>query len=428
MAKSFLKSGKIFLVTALCFLITGLTLIVPVSASASEVKNEILTLSVQDNPEESAYASFMLRKAGDDVADTLTYAQFYSSYTVVNINGVSHRYSDGEVVTPAYVAQDGSIVTVQNFDGVAITQRLLLTTGNSSKEDMLLIHYSAKNNTESDVLFSVKVVIDPTIAKSETDMVKVDGVSYNTEKTFSGEEISDTWSITDYDSNILAYGILDIDLEMPDKFQIADWKNLYDYKGSYQTSNRNVIIDNAVAVIWENRSVASQAKVDFGTKYGLYSEDEIIVTEPTTEEPTTVAPTTVAPTTVAPTTVAPTTVAPTTVAPTTVAPTTVAPTTVAPTTVAPTTVAPTTVAPTTVAPTTVAPTTVEPTEVESTNAEVTTVAPTQDTTQQVTTKPFVNPDSYAPKTGSPFRMFGAVMMLVASGVSMFIYSKKRREN
>ena len=170
LTKSFLKSGKIFLVTSLCFLITGLTLIVPVSASASEVKNEILTLSVQDNPEESAYASFMLRKSSDDVADTLTYAQFYSSFTVVNINGVSHRYSDGEVVTPAYVAQDGSIVTVQNFDGVAITQRLLITTGNSSKEDMLLIHYSAKNNTESDVLLSVKVVIE-TVTKFVADMV-----------------------------------------------------------------------------------------------------------------------------------------------------------------------------------------------------------------------------------------------------------------
>lgn len=177
----FLKSGKLFLVTALCFLLVGITLIIPVKVSASEITNGILLLKVQDNPEETNYASFMLSKADDK--STLTYSQFFSSYTTVNINGVSYQYSDGKVVTPAYVANDNSVVTVQDFNGVEITQRLLLTTGNSSKEDMLLIHYSAKNTTTSNVLISIKTVIDPTLSKKETDMIQFNGMEYNVEKT-----------------------------------------------------------------------------------------------------------------------------------------------------------------------------------------------------------------------------------------------------
>lgn len=361
----FLKSGKLFLVTALCFLLVGITLIIPVKVSASEITNGILLLKVQDNPEETNYASFMLSKADDE--STLTYSQFFSSYTTVNINGVSYQYSDGKVVTPAYVANDNSVVTVQDFNGVEITQRLLLTTGNSSKEDMLLIHYSAKNTTTADVLLSIKTVIDPTLSKKETDMIQFNGISYNIEKNFIDQQISDDWCIKDSDNkNIVAYGMLDIGLDMPNKFQIADWKNLYDCKGVYLTKNDSTIEDNAVAVIWENRTLVANEKIDLGTKYGLYSEEDVIPTVPTPTEKPTKAPVETKPTEKP----------------------------------------------------TKAPIKTEPTK----KAESTTNA-----TAQGTTQPFVNPDTYAPKTGDSFKTFGAVVMFMASGLCIVLYGKKRRE-
>ena len=374
----FLKSGKLFLVTALCFLLVGITLIIPVKVSASEITNGILLLKIQDNPEETNYASFMLSKADDK--STLTYSQFFSSYTTVNINGVSYQYSDGKVVTPAYVANDNSVVTVQDFNGVEITQRLLLTTGNSSKEDMLLIHYSAKNTTTSNVLISIKTVIDPTLSKKETDMIQFNGMEYNVEKNFIGQQISDDWCIKDSDNkNIVAYGILDIGLDMPNKFQIADWKNLYDCKGVYLTKNDSTIEDNAVAVIWENRTLVANEKIDLGTKYGLYSEEDVIPTVPTPTEKPTEVPT------------------------------------------APTPTEKPTKAPVETKPTekpTKAPIKTEPTK----KAESTTNA-----TAQGTTQPFVNPDTYAPKTGDSLKMFGAVVMFMASGLCIVLYGKKRRE-
>lgn len=374
----FLKSGKLFLVTALCFLLVGITLIIPVKVSASEITNGILLLKVQDNPEETNYASFMLSKADDE--STLTYSQFFSSYTTVNINGVSYQYSDGKVVTPAYVANDNSVVTVQDFNGVEITQRLLLTTGNSSKEDMLLIHYSAKNTTTADVLISIKTVIDPTLSKKETDMIQFNGIAYNIEKNFIDQQISDDWCIKDSDNkNIVAYGMLDIGLDMPNKFQIADWKNLYDCKGVYLTKNDSTIEDNAVAVIWENRTLVANEKIDLGTKYGLYSEEDVIPTVPTPTEKPTEVPT------------------------------------------APTPTEKPTKAPVETKPTekpTKAPIKTEPTK----KAESTTNA-----TAQGTTQPFVNPDTYAPKTGDSFKTFGAVVMFMASGLCIVLYGKKRRE-
>jgi hypothetical protein len=264
-------ASKLLVVLALCFALCGTALILPIRVFAGEISNGILTLAVQDDPQETAYASFMLRKATEE--STLTYAQFYSSYTTVSINGVSYRFGEGEVVTPAYLTENNEVVAVQRFDGVQVTQTLKLTTGNSSKEDMLLIAYSAENQTENEVLLSVRMLIDPTIAKSETDMVQVNGKPCDMEKTFVGAEIADNWCIKNASGDIVAYGIVKSESGKPDRMQVANWDKLYDQKLGYQTAFDAAVEDNAVALIWENKQLSADASMDFSTKYGLYSEE-----------------------------------------------------------------------------------------------------------------------------------------------------------
>jgi hypothetical protein len=271
LVKKFLGTGKLFLVLALCFALCGTLLILPIRVFAGEISNGILTLTVQDDPQDTAYAAFMLKKDAEE--STLTYAQFFSSYTTVSVNGLSYRFGEGEVVTPAYATRNNEVIAVQRFGGVQVTQTLKLTTGNSSKEDMLLIHYSAENQTDSDALISIRILIDPTLAKSETDLVQVNGTFCNTEKTFVGAEVADNWCIKDDSGAIVAYGILNTETGKPDQFQIGNWSNLYDRKNGYQTGEDAVIEDNAVAVVWENEQLSSGASMDFATKYGLYSED-----------------------------------------------------------------------------------------------------------------------------------------------------------
>lgn len=271
LVKRFLGTGKLFLVLALCFALCATALILPINAFAGKISNGILTLTVQDDPLDTAYAAFMLKRANED-QDTLTYAQFFSSYTTVSINGTSYRFGEGEVVTPAYATQNNEVIAVQSFGGVQVTQTLKLTTGNSSKEDMLLIAYSADNQTEQEVLFSVRIVIDPTLAKSETDMIQVNGTLCNTEKTFTGAEVANDWRIKDASGEIVAYGILNADTGKPDRMQVANWDKLYDHKIGYQTAFDAVVEDNAVALVWENKQLPADASMDFSTKYGLYSE------------------------------------------------------------------------------------------------------------------------------------------------------------
>ena len=271
MVKKTGAAGKLMLVLALCFALCGTTLILPIRAFAGEISNGILTLAVQDDPQETAYASFMLKKATEE--STLTYAQFYSSYTTVSINGVCYRFGEGEVVKAAYLTENNEVVAVQCFDGVQITQTLKLTTGNSSREDMLQIAYSAENQTEQKILLSVRVLIDPTIAKSETDAVQINGTPCNTEKTFSGAEVADNWCIKSASGEILAYGIVKSETGKPDKMMVANWDKLYDHKTGCQTDADAAVEDNAVALVWENKQLSADETMDLSTKYGLYSED-----------------------------------------------------------------------------------------------------------------------------------------------------------
>lgn len=271
MAKKTGAAAKLLLVLALCFALCGTVLILPIRVFAGEVSNGILTLAVQDDPQETAYASFMLRKTADESA--LTYGQFYSSYTTVSINGVSYRFDEGEVVTPAHLTADNEVVAVQCFDGVEVTQTLKLTTGNSSREDMLQITYSAENQTEQEILISVRMLIDPTIAKSETDAVFVNGTPCDMEKTFIGAEIADDWCIKDAGGDIVAYGIVKSETGKPDRMLVANWDKLYDHKMGCQTAFDAKIEDNAVALLWENKQLSVGEAMEFSTKYGLYSED-----------------------------------------------------------------------------------------------------------------------------------------------------------
>ena len=63
MVKKTGAAGKLLLVLALCFALCGTALILPIRVFAGEISNGILTLAVQDDPRETAYASFMLKKA-----------------------------------------------------------------------------------------------------------------------------------------------------------------------------------------------------------------------------------------------------------------------------------------------------------------------------------------------------------------------------
>ena len=236
------------------------------SANVSELHNEHLFVRVQNDAKMPVYGGFML-KTGDN--ESLTYPQFYSSFATIKINGVVKKFSDGTPVSPIRVV-DGTIIAVQNFDGVEITQRLSIVTGYSDEKNMLSAEYSVENKTNSNVAVAVRLLVDPTLDNSESGVVIAGGKSFTHETTLSGAQIPDTWHINNVDGKAAVFGIVS-GASKPSAFQIADWENLYNNHFDYNTSADTLISDNAVAFTWDGTVNAGQA-VQYSTRIGLFSE------------------------------------------------------------------------------------------------------------------------------------------------------------
>ncbi len=268
------RISKAFTAIALCNAIAAVCMLNPFNARGLETSNDYLSLKVQDDADEPVYGGFMLMKNGEEMSDTLTYSQFYSSFAAVNINGTVKLFSDGEKVKDTYTDDDGSVVTVQDFDGVEITQKLSFSTGESERADMLRIEYLAENKTDKDVLVSIRLLIDPTISDSESDPITVNGSTLENETALSGESVPKTWCIKDEQGNISAYGITSDEDSAPDVFQSANWNNLYNSHFAYTADSSLQVTDNAAALTWSDRKIAAGENFRCSTKYGLYSNDE----------------------------------------------------------------------------------------------------------------------------------------------------------
>lgn len=242
----------------------------PVVTNGISIHNDYLELTVQDDSDAKDFGGYMLRKNSDDPSETLTYSQYCTSFAQVNINGTVRLFSEGENVRKPYTDSDGAVITVQDFDGVEITQRLSFSTGNTSSYDMLRIEYIAENKTEDDVKISVRTVIDPTIADSESDAVQVSGTAYTTETSFSGSSLPKTWCIKNSAGAITAYGITSDGSKAPDVLDVADWKDIYNAQFGYKAGGE--VSDNAVALTWSDKTLKAGEDMTCGTKYGLYSE------------------------------------------------------------------------------------------------------------------------------------------------------------
>lgn len=256
---------------SVCCGVTSAVLLRPLETSGISISNDYLLLQVQDDSDETGYGSYQLFKNTGSSKENITYAQFYTSFAQISVNGNVCLFSEGETVRELYNDEQKSIITVKSFNGVEITQTLSFSTGNTKNNDMLKIEYSAVNKNEESVMVSVRAVIDPTIADSDSDAIIVNKAEYKEETGFSGSDIPRDWSVRDEKGNIAAYGIVSDSGSKPDYFDIADWENLYNDRFDYVPSE--AVSDNAAAITWENRTLESGDKLVCSTKYGLYSEN-----------------------------------------------------------------------------------------------------------------------------------------------------------
>lgn len=263
---------SLFAVLALCNAVAAMVLINPLKAKGCEISNDYLVLRMQEDKGESNYGGFILLKNDGENTETLTYSRFYSSFASFNINGTVKRFGDGDQIKAPYTEKDGSVVAVQDFNGIEITQKLSFSTGNSERADMLRIEYEAENKTDSDALISAELIIDPTLSGSESDFIQADGTAFENEITLNGDSVPDSWCIKDEQGSISAYGITSGSDISPDTFMAANWHNLYNNRNGYRTESGTAITDNAVALNWSDVKLSAGENFSCSTKYGLYSE------------------------------------------------------------------------------------------------------------------------------------------------------------
>lgn len=264
------RVSAVFAAASVCSFAAAALSLKPMDACGVGIHNDYLALSVNDSEGATDYAGYVLKKNSGGADDTLTYSQYCTSFAEVSVNGNVKLYSEGKTVKKPYAAADGSVITVQDFGGVEIEQRLSFAEGNTSNYDMLRIEYKIENKTGEDVSATVRTIVDPTIAGSESDPIKVGGVSYTEEKSFKGGDIPKEWFVQNSEGKTLAYGVTSDGSDAPDAFDIADWENLFNDRFAYKAGG--AISDNAVAITWSDKTVKAGEKYSVGTKYGLYSE------------------------------------------------------------------------------------------------------------------------------------------------------------
>lgn len=238
------------------------------------MQNSFICLSVEQDENQGEYLRYRLDSTGgqtankDDDNKNLTYHNFFSNLTTININGQNYIYGKGtDVSEPSFNAAEKCHTSSQKFGDVVIEQKLSFAEGfTEGCEDMLKVSYKVLSASEND-LIGVRIVIDPMLDNDDEALLSVNSVDIKNESVFN-EEIPKEWGAVKKDNiNVSAFGKTDGVPVMPDSIIFSNWDSLYDSLWDYEPDINKVIKDAAAAVKW-NPSVNSVDK-EFATYYGI---------------------------------------------------------------------------------------------------------------------------------------------------------------
>ena len=265
----------------------------------ASLENDFIRLTVEQNSSQMEYLRFCLdtnnvqTATKDDDQKNLTYKNFYSGYTTLNINGETYIYGDGtDTSEPKYDASKSCHTSSQRFGDVEIMQTLTFSEGfTKGYNDMLRISYKVMDAKPEDNI-GVRILIDPMI--EDDDDLKLyanENIGFDAETAFRSP-VPDVWKgdVT-ADRNISVYGKNNVSELKPDSLTFANWSSLYDNVWDTSFDNSKSISDSGVAVKWE--PVSAQGR-EFVSYYGI--KNDAISTSDLTGKTNVVSPQTSVPT------------------------------------------------------------------------------------------------------------------------------------
>ena len=271
-------------VVSVCPLVAGIVTFAAendVKATETSMHNSFICLSVEGDKEQGEYLRYHLNTTGgqtvtqDDDEKNLTYQNFYSGYTTININGQEYIYGRGtDVSEPEYKVSEKSHISSQKFGDVVIEQRLSFVEGfTPGYEDMLKITYKVVSAGEGENV-GVRILIDPMLDKDDAVTITADDVNIMNESIFN-EKLPKVWRAENTDnSNISAYGRFDNVSMSPDSVTYANWNNVYDCVWGYKPDINKIINDAAIAIEWNpaNNSANKEYVAYYGIKNNANTE------------------------------------------------------------------------------------------------------------------------------------------------------------
>lgn len=255
-----------------------------VSINEESMYNDYLNICVENDSSQSEYCRFVIRtkegslSTNNDNDKKLTYSNFYSSYTTININGEDYIYGEGEEIQePVFDKETKSSVSTQKFGDVEVTQFLRFVNGFTDKyNDMVEISYEIKNTSKEEANVGIRVMIDAMPGDDDKGTIKVNSSEYEKEFELKNEDVSKEWSVfSNNDNEIEAYGKASSNTDViPNKIQFANWNNLYDNRWDYSVNYDEANEDSAIAIVWNDVNIESGDKKILSTCYGVRNVDE----------------------------------------------------------------------------------------------------------------------------------------------------------
>lgn len=252
-----------------------------VSSNGVSLENGYLRLTVEQKKSSGTYLQYHLDTTGGRTAVTrddnknLTYSNYCSAYTTINVNGKNYIYGLGEDVdTPAYNESGKCHVSSQRFGDVVIEQRLSFAEGYTPGcEDMLRISYKVREAGADDYI-GARILLDPQIERDDELKVSASGVVIGNETVFNKNDIPCDWKAQFVSGeDAAAYGKTSGADPAPDQLIFADWTGIYDNKWDYSPDITKPLSDSAAAVLWNPASNMSGR--EFVTYYGIRNSGEI---------------------------------------------------------------------------------------------------------------------------------------------------------
>ena len=241
----------------------------------ASLENGFLRLSVEQDARQGEYLKFRLDTTGGQVRTdkddqkNLTYRNYYTGYTTLNINGTDYVYGRGtDTSEPAFDPEQSCHVSSQKFGDVEVQQTLTFAEGYTvGYHDMLKISYKVLSASDTDTV-GVRILLDPAIGTDDALRLTANSVPVKNETVFREQLPSEWRAAWSSDDTVSAYGKIDPQqTPAPSALMLANWDKLYDAQWDCTPDIKEPITDAAAAIRWD--PVSEPAQKEFTAFYGI---------------------------------------------------------------------------------------------------------------------------------------------------------------